>query len=120
RCALALEGAVFRGESLTHLLARLAPFGCPVPGSLIRAYSLPDAPFPSILLREHEDGHEGIGDAYRRFLDRARLSWLAALQETGPGLSPLLAWQSGSARRFLTPDECGGLLAGDGAALPGV
>jgi hypothetical protein len=118
--ALSIENAALQGERLTNFLARLAPSGCPVPGSLIRAYSLPDAPFPSILLREHEDGHEGIGAAYLRFLDRARLAWLAALQETGPGLSPVLAWESGLARRFLAPAECAAALIGDGAALSGV
>src|SRR5437867_11153485 len=51
---LALPQAALGGEMLTGFLAQVAPFGCPVPGSLIRAYSLPDAPFPSILLKEHE------------------------------------------------------------------
>jgi hypothetical protein len=117
---LALPEAVLGGEELTGFLARVAPFGCPVPGSLIRAYSLPDAPFPSILLREHEDGAEGVGDAYRRFLAGARHRWLAALGETGPGLCPALAWEAGSARRFLGPDEAAGALAETGMALPGV
>ena len=40
---LALPQAALRGEALTSFLDRVAPFGCPVPGSLIRAYSLPDA-----------------------------------------------------------------------------
>ena len=76
------------GEGLTSFLARVAPFGCPVPGSLIRAYSLPDAPFPSILLKEHDAAPDGIGEAYNRFLSHARRPWLAALAETGPGLCP--------------------------------
>jgi len=117
---LAIPDAVIAGEALTSFLARVAPFGCPPPGSLIRAYSLPDSPFPSILLKEHEEGAQGVGDAYRRFLDHARLRWLAALQETGPGLCPALAWQAGPARRFLTPDEWDGALAEVGVALPGV
>ena len=117
---LALPEVVLGGEGLTGFLARVAPFGCPVPGSLIRAYSLPDALFPSILLREHEDGTEGVGDAYRRFLAGARHRWLAALGETGPGLCPTLAWEAGPARRFLAPDEAAGVLAEAGMALPGV
>ena len=102
---LAIPEAILRGEVLTGFLDRVAPFGCPPPHSLIRAYSLPDSPFPSILLREHEDGAAGVGDAYNRFLARARKSWLTALQGTGPGLSPVLAWQGGPARRFLPPDD---------------
>ena len=85
---LGLPQAALAGEELTNFLAQVAPFGCPVPGSLIRAYSLPDAPFPSILLKEHEDAPDGIGDAYRRFLAVARRHWIRALDETGPGLSP--------------------------------
>src|SRR5262249_49719280 len=65
---LVLPQTALAGEALTNLLARVAPFGCPIPGSLIRAYSLPDAPFPSILLKEHEDAPDGVGDTYRRFL----------------------------------------------------
>jgi hypothetical protein len=117
---LATPAAVLGGEALTGFLARVSPFGCPLPGSLVRAYSLPDAPFPSILLREHDEAPQGVGEAYRRFLDRGRLRWLAALQETGLGLCPALAWQGGAARRFLAPHEWAGILAGEGAALPGV
>ena len=117
---LAIPDTAMTGESLTSFLARVAPFGCPIPGSLIRAYSLPDSPFPSILLEEHERGAEGVGDAYRRFLDYARRNWLAALQETGLGLCPALAWQTGRARTFLAPDEWTGALAEKGVTLPGV
>ena len=117
---LALPEAVLEGEVLTSFLARVAPFGCPPPPSLIRAYSLPDAPFPSILLKEHEEAPEGVGDAYRRFVARARWHWLAALQETGPGLCPALAWQAGPARRFLAPDDSAEALAEVGVAAPGV
>ena len=67
-CVLALPEAVLTGEALTGFLNRVAPFGCPVPGSLIRAYSLPDAPFPSILLKEHEAAPDGLAEAYLRFL----------------------------------------------------
>lgn len=102
---LAIPKAVLEGEALTRFLARVTPFGCPAPPSLIRAYSLPDSPYPSILLKEHEEAPEGVGEAYRRFLARARQPWLAALQETGPGLCPVLAWRAGTARRFLAPDE---------------
>jgi hypothetical protein len=92
---LAIPEAVLEGETLTAFLDRVAPFGCPPPPSLIRAYSLPDAPYPSILLKEHGDAPAGTGDAYRRFVAHARPRWLAALQETGPGLVPALAWQTG-------------------------
>jgi hypothetical protein len=117
---LATPQASMGGEGLTDFLARVAPFGCPVPGSLIRAYSLPDAPFPSILLKEHAAAPDGIGEAYNRFLSHARLPWLAALAETGPGLCPVLAWQSAPVRRFLSPDERAEALAEAGVALPGV
>src|SRR2546428_7737972 len=75
---LTIPQAALAGEALTDLLGRVAPFGCPVPGSPIRADSLPDAPFPSILLKEHDDAPDGIGDAYNRFLSHAPPPWLAA------------------------------------------
>ena len=120
RYVLAIPQAVLAGAGLTGFLDRVAPFGCPVPGSLIRAYSLPDAPFPSILLREHEAAPAGMADAYLRFVHGARRRWIAALEETGPGLCPVVAWQGGPARRFLAPDECAGAVAEAGVALPGV
>ncbi|PYN00295.1 MAG: hypothetical protein DME07_16860 [Candidatus Rokuibacteriota bacterium] len=83
RYVVAIPQVVLRGEGLTGFLDRVAPFGCPVPGSLIRAYSLPDAPFPSILLKEHEVAPAGLGEAYLRFLASARRQWIAALDETG-------------------------------------
>ena len=112
--------AALAGEALTDFLGRVAPFGCPVPGSLIRAYSLPDAPFPSILLKEHEAAPDGIAEAYTRFLTQSRRPWMAALGETGPGLSPVVAWQSAPVRRFLTREERVRVLAESGVALPGV
>ena len=117
---LTIPQAALAGEALTDFLGWVAPFGCPVPGSLIRAYSLPDAPFPSILLKEHDDAPDGIGEAYNRFLSHARHPWLAALAETGPGLCPVLAWQSAPVRRFLAPDERAGALAEAGVTLSGV
>src|SRR4029434_2044827 len=69
---LATSQASLAGERLTDFLARVAPFGCPVPGSLIRAYSLPDAPFPSILLQEHEATPDGIAESYNGFLAHSR------------------------------------------------
>src|SRR5437867_5784071 len=117
---LTIPRAALAGEALTDFLGRVAPFGCPVPGSLIRAYSLPDAPFPSVLLKEHEAGPNGIAEAYNRFLAGARLPWMAALARTGPGLSPVLAWQSAPTRRFLTSGERARLLAEAGVELPGV
>ena len=107
---LAIPGLALEGANLTSFLERVAPFGCPAPSSLIRAYSLPDSPFPSVLLKEHEEAQDGIGDAYRRFVIRARQHWLGALRETGPGLCPALGWQAGPVRRFLAPDEWGGAL----------
>jgi len=117
---LATPRAALTGEALTDFLGRVAPFGCPVPGSLIRAYSLPDAPFPSILLKEHEAAPDGIAEAYMRFLTLSRLPWMAALAETGPGLCPVVAWQSGPVRRFLTREERAKAMANAGVALPGV
>ena len=119
-CLLATPRAALAGEALTNFLGRVAPFGCPVPGSLIRAYSLPDAPFPSILLKEHEAAPDGIAEAYTRFLTQSRLPWMAALGETGPGLCPVVAWQSAPVRRFLTREERARVLAESGVALPGV
>ena len=118
---LAIPDAVLEGVALTAFLDRVAPFGCPPPPSLIRAYSLPDAPYPSILLKEHGDAPAGMGDAYRRFAADARPHWLAALQETGPGLVPALAWQTGPDRRFVALDEWAGALgrqASPGRAWP--
>ncbi len=117
---LTIPQAALAGEALTDFLGRVAPFGCPVPGSLIRAYSLPDAPFPSILLKEHDDAPDGIGEAYNRFLSHARHPWLAALAETGPGLCPVLAWQSAPVRRFLAPNERASALAEASVMLSGV
>src|SRR5262245_54431364 len=102
---LAIPQAALGGEALTGFLGQVAPFGCPVPGSLIRAYSLPDAPFPSVLLKEHEAAPDGLAEAYLRFLNHSRLPWMAALAETGPGLCPVVAWQSTPVRRFLTREE---------------
>jgi hypothetical protein len=116
---LAIPEAVLEGAALTAFLDRVAPFGCPPPPSLIRAYSLPDAPYPSILLKEHDDAPAGLGDAYRRFAAHARPHWLAALQETGPGLVPALAWQTGRERRFVAPDEWAGALGSAGVGWPG-
>jgi hypothetical protein len=117
---LAIPQAVLEGEVLTAFLAQVAPFGCPVPGSLIRAYSLPDAPFPSILLKEHEVAPDGIGDAYRRFLAVARRHWIAALDQTGPGLSPVLAWEAGTTRRLVGPEEVAGVATEAGLTQSGL
>jgi len=117
---LAIPQAVLGGEALTAFLAQVAPFGCPVPGSLIRAYSLPDAPFPSILLKEHEVAPDGIADAYRRFLAVARRPWLAALDQTGLGLCPVLAWEAGPTQRLVGPEELAGVAAEAGLTQTGV
>jgi hypothetical protein len=117
---LVIPDAILEGTMLTIFLDRVAPFGCPPPHSLIRAYSLPDSPFPSILLKEHDEAPEGVGDSYRRFLARARLHWLAALEGTGRGLCPALAWQTGPARQFLAPEEWAEVLSEAGVAFPGV
>jgi len=117
---LALPQAVLGGERLTGFLGQVAPFGCPVPGSLIRAYSLPDAPFPSVLLKEHENAPDGLADAYLRFLSVARRHWIAALDGTGPGLSPALMWEVNATRRLLGPEEMAGLAAEAGLAPAGI
>jgi len=117
---LAIPQAALGGETLTGFLGQVAPFGCPVPGSLIRAYSLPDAPFPSVLLKEHEDAPDGLGDAYRRFLAVARCHWIGALDETGPGLSPALVWEVNATRRLLGPEEMAGVASEAGLAPAGV
>jgi hypothetical protein len=120
RYVLTIPGVVLAGPVLTDFLARVAPFGCPPPPSLIRAYSLPDSPYPSILLDEHADAPDGTGEAYRRFLTEARRRWMAALMETGPGLCPALGWEAGTERRMVTPVELGGVLAETGIGMPGV
>jgi len=117
---LAIPQAALGGETLTGFLGQVAPFGCPVPGSLIRAYSLPDAPFPSVLLKEHEDAPDGLGDAYRHFLAVARRHWIGALDETGPGLSPALVWEVNATRRLLGPEEMAGVASEAGLAPAGV
>ena len=117
---LAIPEAALAGAALTGFLDQVAPFGCPPAPSLIRAYSLPDSPFPSILLKEHDGAPEGVGEAYRDFVARARQRWLAALLETGPGLCPALAWQARPVRRFLAPDEWSGVLTEASAGLPGL
>lgn len=119
-CLLAMPEAVLAGAVLTDFLNRVAPFGCPVPGSLIRAYSLPDAPFPSILLKEHEAAPDGLAEAYLRFLAVARRRWIAALDQTGPGLSPVLAWEAGATRRLLGPEEMDGVAADSGLPKAGI
>jgi len=120
RYLLAIPQAVLTGEELTGFLGRVAPFGCPPAPSLIRAYSLPDSPYPSILLTEHEAAPAGTGDAYRRFVLGARHHWLAALQEASEGLCPVLAWQTAPRRRLLAPDEWAGAVVEAGLALSGV
>jgi hypothetical protein len=72
------------------------------------------------LLKEHEAAPDGIAEAYMRFLTQSRLPWMAALAETGPGLCPVVAWQSGPVRRFLTREERAKVMANAGVALPGV
>jgi len=119
-CVLALPQAALGGQALTTFLAQVAPFGCPAPGSLIRAYSLPDAAFPSILLREHDDAPDGVGDAYHRFLAVARRHWIAALDGTGPGLSPALGWATRDTRRLLSSEELGAVAAEADVVTAGV
>jgi hypothetical protein len=118
--ALALPQTALGGDRLTDFLGQVAPFGCPVPGSLIRAYSLPDSPFPSILLKEHEAAPDGLAEAYLRFLAVARRRWIAALDETGAGLSPTLAWEARTPRRLLGPEELADVAAEARLAPAGV
>jgi hypothetical protein len=70
--------------------------------------------------KEHDEAPEGVGESHRRFLTRARRHWLAALEKTGRGLCPALAWQTGPARQFLAADEWAGALSEAGVAFPGV
>ena len=116
---LAVDAAL-RGEALTGFLDRVAPFGCPAPPSLIRAYSLPDAPYPSILLAEHEGAPDGLGDAYRRFATGPRPLWLAALEGSGPGLWPVLVWRAGPGRAFLNGSSRDSALRELGWTTPGL
>ena len=120
RYVLALPDAVLDGDALTGFLDRVAPFGCPVPGSLIRAYTMPDNPFPSVLQREHKDGPDGLGGCYDRFVAEARRTWLAALGQAGPGLYPLIAWEAGPERRFLSAEDGAETLRRAHASSPGV
>src|SRR5262245_30416872 len=120
RYMLALRTATLEGAALTKFLASVSPFGCPPPHSLVRAYSLPDAPYPSILLEEHGEAPNGMGEAYQRFAARSRQRWLAALQETGPGLCPAVAWHARPTRRFVALDACAAALGDHGVSLPGV
>src|SRR5262249_38655973 len=50
----------------------------------------------------------------------ARLYWLGALEETGPGLCPVLTWRTGLSRQFLRPDEWAMALSEAGVILQGV
>jgi len=120
RYLLAMPEVRLGGAALTDFLARVAPFGCPPPPSLIRAYSLPDAPYPSILLAEHGDAPAGMGTAYHRFAAGPRLRWLSALQGTGPFLYPAVAWETEPVRRFAAPDEWATALEEAGLASAGV
>jgi hypothetical protein len=120
RYVLALPDAVLDGDALTSFLDRVAPFGCPVPGSLIRAYTMPDNPFPSVLQREHVDAPDGLGGCYERFLAESRRTWLAALGQAGPGLYPLIAWHAGPKRRFASVEEGVETLGRSRVTSPGV
>src|SRR5258706_4625515 len=81
---LTIPRAALAGEALTDFLGRVAPFGCPVPGSLIRAYTLPDAPFPSALLKEHEAGPNSVAERSSRFLTAGRFPRMSASARTLP------------------------------------
>src|SRR5262249_23886286 len=117
---LAIPQAALGGETLTNFLGEVAPFGGPGPGAVFRAYRLAGAPFPSGLPKDTADAPDGCGDAYRRFLAVARRHWIAALDETGPGLSPSLMWEVNTTRRLLGPQEMAGMAAEAGLAPAGV
>lgn len=107
------------GAALTAYLDAVSPHGCPLAGYLLRAYQLPDFPYPSILKLEHERAPDGLGQAYIDFAQQARRSWMAALANDGPGLTPVLAWQASPHRRFVDGEDLAALLAAAGVALPG-
>jgi hypothetical protein len=116
--AVALLQAL-QAEGLTAFLNAVAPHGCPVAGYLVRAYALPDFPYPTVLKNEHAVAPDGLGEAYQEFDRVARRAWIAALEGAGPGLTPALAWTAGAASRFLSEDELAALFAAEAVELPG-
>lgn len=110
---------VLSGRDLTHYLDQVAPHGSPEPGSIIRAYILPDLSVPSILTKEHIGGPAGLGEVYTDFVATTRNAWLGALKEEGPGLQPVLGWVDGGDRRFLTNAEIHQLLSEAGVEASG-
>ena len=114
--AVVLPSLALAGESLTAYLAAVSPYGCPPPGSLVRAYVLPDLTVPSIVLKEHHHAPDGMGGVFAEFdACGARPRWLAALQDAGPVLTPALAWTRGDRPLVLTQAETEAVVR---AALP--
>jgi len=119
-CLAVLPGLALTGSTMAAFLRAVAPHGSPEPSYLLRAYALPDLPFPSVLLKEHEAAPAGLGDAYMRFNATARRRWVAALQDEGPGLHPAIGWVAGDSPRFLTEAELAEACTAAGLHLAGI
>lgn len=117
--AVALQQAL-AGPVLSAYLNAVAPHGTPTPSYILRAYEMPDFPFPTILKGEHAEAPNGLGQQYLRFSEGPRKAWMAALAGEGPGLTPVLAWTGGAERRFLDDAEFTETLAGLTESLPGI
>lgn len=114
-----LPGVALAGDALTSYLNQVSPYGCPPPGSLVRAYGLPDLTVPSIVLKEHQLAPDGMGAAFAEFdTCGARPRWLAALQDVGPVLTPVLAWTVGERPRMLSQAETEAMMLAVAPGLP--
>lgn len=117
--ALALQAAL-AGDALSAYLNTVAPHGTPTPSYILRAYELPDFPFPTVLKGEHASAPDGLGEQYLRFSEGPRKAWMAALSGTGTGLTPFLAWTPGPNRRFLEDADLAGPMAALAGHIPGI
>ncbi|MSQ10825.1 MAG: hypothetical protein EXR52_07475 [Dehalococcoidia bacterium] len=117
--AVALQQAL-TGPVLSAYLNAVAPHGTPTPSYILRAYELPDFPFPTVLKGEHAAAPDGLGEQYLRFSGGSRKAWMAALAGEGPGLTPVLAWTGGAERRFLDDAALTDALACLSGSLPGM
>jgi len=117
--AIAMQASL-AGDDLSAYLNSVAPHGTPTPSYILRAYELPDFPFPTVLKGEHATAPDGLGEAYLRFSDGARKAWMAALSDTGGSLTPFLAWASGATRRFLEDADLAGPITSMLGTIPGI
>jgi hypothetical protein len=117
--AIAMQAAL-AGDALSAYLNTVAPHGTPTPSYILRAYELPDFPFPTVLKGEHAEAPNGLGEQYLRFSDGPRKAWMAALSGSGVGLTPFLAWTPGPNRRFLEDADLAGPMAALSGHLPGI